>query len=186
MRTLPLTFVLASSCVIAACGNDAPGDESTNPYSLGSGGATAGAGGAQTGGAGVASGGAVASSGGAPDVPAGQLFCSGRQCPAGGHCTETGLCPGFFGDCFTHAAGMDTCAVYCQSKGLTCAAASCNSDGTAFEPPHGYTWASYPAARSAECGTSAFPAQFAKDDCTTPIWLSPSKPLDDVVRCCCR
>src|SRR5262249_49383954 len=112
--------------------------------------------------------------------------CGGRTCTTGGHCTKMGACPGVLSDCFTHSAGLDTCSVFCKSKGLECAAQSCNADGTAFEPPSGYTSVSYPASRSAECGTAAIPAQFGPDQCTPPIWLSATKPLDDVIRCCCR
>jgi hypothetical protein len=89
------------------------------------------------------------------------------------------------GDCFSKDAGLDTCAVYCRSKGLECAAHSCGPDGSAFDPPNGVTSVSYPAAQKAECGIQAA-SQYGDDECTTPIWLSPTKPLDDVIRCCCR
>jgi hypothetical protein len=184
-----LLFTVAATCALCGCGSASSTDPS-DPYSTASGGVAAASGGALgSGGTGVggsnASTGGLAASGGAPDLPAGQLVCGGGQCRSGGHCTIAGLCPAFFSDCFTHAAGLDTCDVFCQSKGLTCAARACNADGTPFDPPKGYTWASYPASRAAECGTSAFPALFGQDECIAPIWQN-AKPLDDVVRCCCR
>jgi hypothetical protein len=178
---------IVAACIVIACGSDA-GSEPSDPYALGSaGGAGAGgvaAAGGSVGGGGVSAGG-LSATGGSPDLPAGQLVCGGRQCKSGGHCTATALCPGFFSDCFDHSAGLDTCGVFCQSKGLTCASRSCNSDGTGFDAPQGFTWGSYPAARKAECGTASYPAQFGQDECTAPIWQN-AKPFDDVVRCCCR
>jgi hypothetical protein len=186
--THEILFAVAATCALCGCGNGSSSDPG-DPNSTGSGGFVTATGGAAglggaAGSAAVSSGG-ITASGGAPDLPAGQLSCGGRLCRTGGHCTTTGLCPGFFSDCFTHSAGLDTCDVFCQSKGLTCAARACNSDGTGFDPPQAYTWASYPASRSAECGTSAYPALFGQDECIAPIWQN-GKPDTDVVRCCCR
>jgi hypothetical protein len=182
-------LLLAPVLGLFACGNGSTTGDPIDPYSAGAGGAMPGAGGVPSGGlppaaGGAAAAGAMQSTGGSP-VPPGQLVCAGKLCAAGGYCAASGACPAGLGDCFSHDAGFDTCAVYCKSKGLECAAHSCGPDGSAFDPPNGVTTVSYPAARKAECGVQ--PAtQYADDECTTPIWLSPTKPLDDVVRCCCR
>lgn len=181
-------FALVLWLGVPACGNGTA-TEPNDPYvggagfGPGAGGSAAGAGGTPSGGS--SAGGSV-SSGGSPSVPAGQLVCGGALCRLGGRCASSGECPASLGDCFSHDAGFATCAVYCGSKGLACAARACGPDGNAFDPPNGFTWASYPAAQRSDCGTQAYPAQFGDDECTTPIWLSPAKPLDDVVRCCCR
>jgi hypothetical protein len=184
-RLLSLCLLLGAS----ACGNGGGTSDPGDPYSTGTGGTAPGAGGLSMGGSqpgagGVAAGGASAT-GGAHDVPPGQLTCAGKLCVAGGHCAASGACPATLGDCFSHDAGFDTCAVYCSSKGLQCAAHSCGPDGSAYEPPNGITTVSYPAAQKAQCGVQVA-TQYGDDECTTPIWLSPTKPLDDVVRCCCR
>lgn len=182
-------LVLAVSLSVSACGNGTA-TEPNDPYGGGAGFGPGAGGLAQgAGGSGPASGGSPVGgspSGGTPNLPAGQLVCGGTPCRLGGHCSSSGQCPASLGDCFSHDAGFDTCSVYCSSKGLACAARACGPDGNAFDPPNGFTWASYPAARRADCGTQAYPAEFGDDECTTPIWLSPTKPLDDVVRCCCR
>jgi hypothetical protein len=183
-------LALAVSLSAASCGNGTS-TEPNDPYvgagglGPGAGGFAPGAGGSTPGFGGVSAGGS-AQSGGSPNVPAGQLVCGGASCRLGGRCASSGECPASLGDCFSHDGGFDTCSVYCKSKGLACAARACGPDGNAFDPPNGFTWVSYPAAERADCGTQAYPAQFGGDECTTPIWLSPTKPMDDVVRCCCR
>jgi hypothetical protein len=149
---------------------------------VGSGGTVTGAGGAAPG-----AGGASAATGGAPAaVPAGQLACGGKTCHAGGHCAKDGSCPAFLGDCFSQVDHFDTCNAYCAAKGFACAAKSCYPDGTSVDGDGGYSWVGFPAARKAECGVSAAAPQSNFDACTSPIWLSPSKAADDVIRCCCR
>jgi hypothetical protein len=121
----------------------------------------------------------------AAGAPAGQLVCAGKKCHAGGKCAADGACPAFLGDCFSSVDHLDTCDVYCSGKGFACAAKSCNIDGS--PNPGGYSWVSFPAALKAECGTpTGLPKSQSFAECTSPIWLSPSKPADDVVRCCCR
>jgi hypothetical protein len=117
------------------------------------------------------------------DVPAGELVCGGRTCHAGGHCTSDGRCPAFLGSCFS-STQAGTCAEECSSEGFSCAQGSCAPDGSAADGA--WTWVSYPAAEQAQCLASRTPTQQAADRCDSPIWLSPSKPRDDVVRCCCR
>jgi hypothetical protein len=85
--------------------------------------------------------------------------------------------------CFTREDGYDTCATYCRSRGRECAAESCGPDGALTGS--GYTWVSWPAAEAVSCETLTSPRQVSFDACTTPIWLQPNKPRDDVVRCCC-
>ena len=134
-------------------------------------------------------GGALASgTGGVVNVPAGQLMCAGKQCHGGGHCQADGSCPSFLGDCFTQADHLDDCDAFCSGRGFTCAEKSCNVDGSGTKPGLGFSVVSYPASESAECSASTPTTRQTEtqDTCVTPIWLSPSKPADDIVRCCCR
>jgi hypothetical protein len=160
MRAYMLT--LALSFGLPACGNESGTSDPIDPYST-TGGVGPGAGGSPTGGTPLAAGGLS----------------------AGGTPTSTGGSAATLGECFSHDAGFDTCNIYCRSKGLECAARSCGPDGRPSDPMNGVTTVSYPAARKAECGVQ-LTTQYGWDECITPIWLSPTKPLDDVVRCCCR
>lgn len=170
----------------SACSSDG-GSSSSDPTGEGGGtspgGATSPGGGMSLGGAS----GAPASSGGAPSVPAGQLTCSGKPCHAGGQCASDGSCPSFLGDCFSSVDHLDTCEGFCAARGFVCAEKSCNIDGAGTpKPGSGFSLVSYKAADRAACKASATPFQETLDSCTSPIWLSPMKPADDVVRCCCR
>jgi hypothetical protein len=130
--------------------------------------------------------GTLASAGGAqPSVPAGMLMCGGKLCKAGGRCNPMdGSCPAFLGGCFSNVDMFETCDEYCGSIGAQCAVKSCNSDGTATSI--GYSWVSYPASGRASCQMSGIPTMQSFDACGSLIWLSPTKPLDDVIRCCCK
>ena len=125
-----------------------------------------------------------AGTGGTPSVPAGQLMCGGKLCHAGGRCAADGSCPAFLGTCFSSVDKYDTCGGYCSKMGFACVEKSCNADGTPIMG--GYSWVSYPASGRAECEKGASPDAFSFDACASPIWLSTSKPADDVVRCCCK
>jgi hypothetical protein len=161
---------------------------SSSPEPSGAGGVAMGSGGAPAGGIGGALAGAGgASLGGASAVPAGQLSCGGKPCHAGGHCAADGSCPSFLGDCFSTVDHVDTCEGYCTMHGFACAEKSCNMDGTGTQKSGaGFSLVSYRAADRAGCTASRTPSQETFDACSSPIWLSPMKPLDDVVRCCCR
>lgn len=87
--------------------------------------------------------------------------------------------------CFTHADDFDTCQRYCTSISRSCVERGCNGDGSLLEGS-GYTWVSWSASEAAECDALGYPDQMSFDACTTPIWLQPTKPRDDIVRCCCR
>jgi hypothetical protein len=153
---------------------------------IGVGGSSAGAGGSMPMGGMAAVGGSATGGipGAAGSTPAGQLMCGGKLCKGGGHCAADGTCPAFLGSCFTTTDNFSTCDAYCSAQGFTCAAKACNADGTAIS--NGYSSVSYSAADRPKCQMSAFPDQNSFDACTSPIWLSPTKPLDDVVRCCCK
>jgi len=127
---------------------------------------------------------AGAAQGGAPTTPAGQLVCGGKLCHAGGQCAADGSCPAFLGACFTSAAGYETCDAYCTAQQFTCAAKSCNVDGTALS--NGVSSVSYSAANSADCQTGAYPDTSTFAECLTPIGLSGSMAAGDLVRCCCK
>jgi hypothetical protein len=114
----------------------------------------------------------------------GPLVCGGNACRGTGSCGGDGRCPAFLGYCFTKDE-FETCSTYCQSLGATCAEGACEADGTAAAAA-GYTWVSYGAASAAQCEASAGPEEVGFDQCRTPIWLQPAKPLDDVIRCCCK
>jgi hypothetical protein len=112
-------------------------------------------------------------------------MCGGKLCKGGGRCNPMdGSCPAFLGGCFSNADMFETCEEYCGSIGAQCAAKSCNSDGTATSI--GYSWVSYPASGRDSCRMSGVPATQSFDACAQLIWLSPTKPLDDVIRCCCK
>ena len=128
--------------------------------------------------------GAATGTGGAPSFPPGQLMCGGKLCHAGGHCAADGSCPAFLGTCFSTVDQFQTCGAYCTAKGFACAEKSCGGDGSPITG--GYSWVSYPAAGRAACEMSASPDKYSMDACVTPIWLSASKPADDVIRCCCK
>lgn len=178
---------LALSLLLAACGDGGGTGGTTLPVETGGAGAVTASGGASAGGAVTAAGGSTGASGGAAaGVPAGQLACGGKTCHAGGHCAADGSCPAFLGDCFSTVDHFDTCNAYCTAKGFACAAKSCYPDGTPVDGDGGYSWVGFPATRKAECGVSASAPQSNFDACTSPIWLSPSKAADDVIRCCCR
>ena len=126
----------------------------------------------------------MAGAAGAQSVPAGMLTCGGKLCKAGGRCAMDGTCPAFLGACFSNADKIESCDAYCSSIGAQCAAKSCNDNGT--PATIGYSWVSYPASGRASCQMSGSPATNSFDPCNSPIWLSPTKPLDDVIRCCCK
>jgi len=210
MRRVFIFVMLA--CPLSACGNGSdsqPNDPSTigtGGFVTGSGGAAGVSGGGPSGGGAPACAAGTASTCACPngavgsqrcdstgrlgscvcDTPAGQLACGGKQCRTGGHCTAAGLCPGFLGDCFTKSAGFDACSDYCTSKGLSCAAKACNSDGSSFDPPNAFTWVSYASSHAASCASAGAPDLNGSDTCTTPLWLSAAMPNDSVVRCCCQ
>src|SRR5260221_13470433 len=108
----------------------------------------------------------------------------GRVCQAGGRCPADGGCPAFLGDCFANVNGLPSCDAYCNAKSFSCAAKSCNYDGSPNKD--GYSSVSFPAAARATCQASGVPDSYSRDECRTLIWLSAQKPLDDVIRCCCR
>ncbi|HVW30528.1 MAG TPA: hypothetical protein VHC69_34460 [Polyangiaceae bacterium] len=153
---------------------------------VGSGGVTSQGGALPQGGmtaqAGASAGGAA--QGGSTSTPAGQLMCGGKLCHGGGHCAADGSCPAFLGSCFTSAMGFQTCDAYCSAQQFTCAAKSCNADGTAIA--NGVTYVSYSAANAADCQNSAYPDKSAFDDCLTPIGLTGSTGAGDLIRCCCK
>lgn len=165
---------------LSACGNG--GASSPEPTALGG----AGSGGTPSSG-GRGSGGAAglpAASGGLPAVPQGQLVCGGKQCHAGGRCAADGKCPAFLGDCFSTKDHLDTCEADCSAHGFVCAAQSCNMDGS--PAPAAFSSVSFRAAHAAACSASGVPDNETEDPCGSIIWLSPAKPQDDLVRCCCR
>ena len=175
-------FVRSSLVVTAALSLFACSDEAAGPNpdpGVGTGGASPGSGGVSGPSGGTSSGGAGV--GGA--APAGQLRCGGQLCHSGGQCMADGRCPPFLGACFS-SNQFDTCDEHCSATGFECAMKFCNTDGSPIEG--GYSWVSYPQARQAECAASATPEEMSFDQCRTPIWLNPSKAIDDVVRCCCR
>lgn len=175
------TVGLVFSC--SACGDG--GASSSDP--TGGGGAMSLGGATSLGGASGGPGGAAGSSGGASYVPAGQLTCGGKACHAGGQCAADGSCPSFLGDCFSSVDQLDTCEGFCAARGFVCAEKSCNINGAGTpKPGAGFSLVSYKAADRPACNASATPAQETLDSCGSPIWLSPMKPADDVVRCCCR
>lgn len=115
--------------------------------------------------------------------PPGQLSCLGKLCRAGGVCGPGGQCPAAFHGCFTEADGYDTCAVYCQSVGQDCVARGCDPAG--YATTDGFTSISYSVDQGAACQAGDPAPSASADECVTPIWLQPSKPRDDWVRCCC-
>jgi hypothetical protein len=141
--------------------------------------ASAGMAGAPTG-----TGGTPTGMGGTASVPPGQLMCGGKLCHAGGRCAMDGSCPAFLGACFSTVDQFQSCGAYCSAKGFACAEKSCGGDGSPITG--GFSWVSYPASGRAECEKSASPDKNSFDACVTPIWLSASKPPDDVIRCCCK
>jgi len=150
----------------------------------GSGGAVPGGGGVLAQGGAAGSPGGAPGAGGAPSTPAGQLMCGGKLCHAGGHCAADGTCPAFLGTCFSTVDNFVSCDDYCTKMGFTCAAQSCNSDGSPAMT--GYSWVSFAAANRAQCQQNGYPDKNSFDPCLNLIWLSPTKPKDDVIRCCCK
>ncbi len=117
-------------------------------------------------------------------TPAGSLVCGGKSCRGGGTCNADGSCPAFLGDCFHQSNGFATCNQACSAQGFTCAQSSCSPDGTG--DTGGYTWVSYAAADPNACTSYGANGPVSLDQCVTPIWLSPTVPTDNAIRCCCR
>ncbi|HEX4338648.1 MAG TPA: hypothetical protein VH062_22235 [Polyangiaceae bacterium] len=154
------------------------------PILGGAAGALPGAGGTPSAGGVATANGGTPGAAGTMSTPAGSLMCGGKLCKGGGHCATDGSCPAYLGTCFTSTDNFATCDAYCNAQGAACNAKACNADGTAIM--NGYSWVSYSASDRAECQMGAFPDANSFDTCASPIWLAPSKPKDDVIRCCCK